>query len=147
MKIKHVEKLYISGLGTRTNNANELAGENPKIPQLWEDYDQKNILGATFDKVNNMSMYGVYNEYESDENGDFTVTIGVEVSKPKKAIVIENQRYLVFEKKGELPEIVLEVWAEIWEYFGTEPEYERAFKIDFEKYSKENFVEIYISVK
>ena len=62
-------------------------------------------------------------------------------------MIIDNQRYLVFDKKGELPGIVVDCWKEIWEYFENEPEYERVYNIDFEKYSKENEIEIYISIK
>lgn len=147
MKVRHIEKLMVAGLGVRTNNNNEMNPETAKIGQLWDDYQDKNILGKTFNKANKSSMYGVYSDYESDVNGDYTVTVAVEVTKPKNAIIIKNQRYLVFSKEGELPEIVIECWKDVWEYFEKDSEYERAYTIDFEKYSKENFIEIYVSIK
>lgn len=146
-RITKIDKLIVSGLSTITNNENEMNSEVAKIPQLWEDYQDKNILGKTFNKAKKSSMYGVYSNYTSEEKGDYTVTIAVEVTKPKNSIVIENQRYLVFKKEGELPDIVLECWKDIWEYFADKPEYERAFTIDFEKYSKEDSIEIFISIK
>lgn len=146
MKVTKIDKLMISGLSATTNNSNEMSEESAKIPQLWEDYMNQNIEGQTFNKAKAMSMYGVYSNYVSDVNGDYEVTIGVEVTKPKNAIVIENQRYLQFSKKGELPDIVIELWAEIWEYFENNSDYTRAYKIDFEKYAKEDEILIYISI-
>ena len=136
----------LSGLSVVTNNENEKNPETAKIVKLWDDYQEKNILGATFNKSKNFDMYGIYSDYTSDVNGDYKVTVAVEVTKPKKAMIIEDQRYLVFSKEGELPEIVVDCWKEIWEYFENESEYERAYKIDFEKYSKETEIEIYISI-
>lgn len=147
MVVREVDKLMVAGLSTVTNNENEMNPETAKITQLWADFEEKNILGSIFNKSKNFYMYGVYSDYTSDVNGDYKVTVAVEVTKPKNAMVIENQRYLVFKKKGELPEIVVECWKEIWEYFENEPAYERDYKIDFEKYSKENEIEIYISIK
>ena len=147
MVVRKIDKLMLSGLSVVTNNKNEMNPETAKIMQLWQDYQDKNILGATFNKSKNFDMYGVYSDYTSDVNGDYKVTVAVEVTKPKNAMLIKDQRYLVFQKKGELPDIVIDTWREIWEYFETEPKYERAYTVDFEKYSKENEIEIYISIK
>ncbi len=147
MVVREVENLMLSGLSTTTNNENESNPETAKILQLWQDYEEKNILGATFNKSKNFYMYGVYSDYESDVNGNFKVTVAVEVTKPKNAMVIKKQRYLVFKKTGELPEIVLDCWKDIWEYFENDAKYERAYTIDFEKYSKETEIEIYVSIK
>ena len=147
MRVSRIKKLMLSGLSVETNNKNELNPETAKIMQLWNDYEEKNIYGATFNRSDKQDIYGVYSDYVSDVNGDYKVTVAVEVTKPKNAMIIDNQRYLVFDKKGELPDIVVDCWKEIWEYFENEPEYERVYKIDFEKYSKENEIEIYISIK
>ena len=147
MVVREVENLMLSGLSTITNNKNESNPETARIMQLWQDYEEKNILGATFNKAKNFYMYGVYSDYESDVNGDYKVTVAVEVTKPKNALVIKKQRYLVFKKAGDLPGIVIECWKDIWEYFENEPKYERDYNIDFEKYSKENEIEVYISIK
>lgn len=146
MKVAYVKDLMISGHSTTTNNQNETNDETAKIPQLWEEYDSLNIYSKTFNKAKSSNLYATYTNYQSDENGDYDVTIGVEVTKPKNAIVIKDERYLVFSKKGELPDIVVETWNEITEYFSHKPEYERKFSIDFEKYAKEDEIEIYISI-
>ena len=147
MKVTRVKKLMIAGLSTVTNNELEMSEENGKIALLWEEYFAKDIYKKTFDKANSDFMYGVYSDYESDASGNYKVTVGVEVTKPKNAIVIEDKKYLVFKKQGELPMVVVELWEEIWDYFEKNSEYERSFEIDFEKYTKEDEIEIYVSIK
>lgn len=147
MRVTRVKKLMISGISVITNNELEMSEESGKIAGLWEEYFSKDIYKKTFDKANSDFMYGVYNNYEFDEKGNYKVTVGVEVTKPKNAIIIEDKKYLVFTKQGELPEIVVELWEEIWEYFDKNNEYERAFEIDFEKYAKDDEIEIFVSIK
>lgn len=147
MKVTKIDKLMVAGISVVTNNANEMDEETAKISPLWNKYLDENIYSKTFNKSKKDSLYGVYSEYESDEKGDYKITIGTEVTKPKNAIVIENQRYLVFSKKGEFPEVVMEAWKDVWEYFENEnSEYKRAFKIDFEKYATIDKLDIYISI-
>ena len=148
MKVSYVKNLMLQGIGVRTNNENEKNEETQKIAPLWAKYDEENIFSKTLNKVNNTSFYGIYTNYESDVNGDFDAIVAVEVTKAKNnAIVIENKKYLVFKKEGELPEVAFELWTEIWEYFKNNSEYERAYSVDFEKYSKEDEIEIFISIK
>ena len=93
-------------------------------------------------------MYRFYNKYEEDVNSDYDYTIGLEFTKFKNAITIEKDRYLVFSKKGEFPKVVIETWHEVWNYFASkECEYERVYNFDFEKYSKDDEIGIYISIK
>lgn len=147
MKVTRVKKLMVSGISTVTNNEFEMSEENGKIAQLWEEYFANDVYKKTFDKANSDFMYGVYSNYESDASGNYKVTVGVEVTKPKNAIVIEDKKYLVFTKQGELPMVVVELWEEIWDYFEKNSEYERAFEVDFEKYAKEDEIEIFVSIK
>ena len=147
MKKTYIKSLMIQGISTTTNNANEMSDDTQKIAPLWEKYADESIYGNTLNKANNTAMYGVYSNYVSDVNGDYDVTVGVEVTKPKNAIVIENAKYLLFTKKGELPDVAFILWQEIWDYFANNDEYERKYTVDFEKYSKEDEIEIYISIQ
>jgi predicted transcriptional regulator YdeE len=147
MKKTYVKSLMILGISTTTNNENELSEETQKIAPLWEKYDDESIYGNTLNKSNSTAIYAVHSNYASDVHGDFDVTVGVEVTKPKNAIVIENQKYLVFKKEGELPEVAFAAWQEIWDYFENNDEYERKYAVDFEKYSKVDEIEIFISIK
>lgn len=146
MRVTRIKKLMISGISTITNNELEMS-ENGKIAGLWEEYFQKDIYKKTFDKAKSDFMYGVYSNYEFNETGNYKVTVGVEVTKPKNAITIEKDKYLVFSKKGEFPDVVIDTWYDVWDYFASENcEYERAYNFDFEKYENEDEVEIYISI-
>ena len=147
MKVTRIKKLMISGISAVTNNELEMSEENGKIAQLWEDYFANDVYKKTFDKANSDFMYGFYSDYESDVTGNYKITVGVEVTKAKNAIVIEYKKYLVFTKKGELPMVVVELWEEIWDYFEKNSDYERSFEVDFEKYAKEDEIEIYVSIK
>ena len=147
MKVTRIKKLMISGISKVTNNEFEMSEENGKIAKLWEDYFEKDIYKTTFNKANSDFMYGVYSDYETTDEGNYKITVGVEVTKPKNAIIIEDKKYLVFTKEGELPMIVVELWEEIWDYFEKNCDYERAFEIDFEKYAKEDEIEIFVSIK
>lgn len=147
MKVTRIKKLMISGISKVTNNEFEMSEENGKIAKLWEDYFEKDIYKTTFNKANSDFMYGVYSDYETTDEGNYKITVGVEVTKPKNAIIIEDKKYLVFTKEGELPMIVVELWEEIWDYFEKNSDYERAFEIDFEKYAKEDEIEIFVSIK
>ena len=147
MKVTRIKKLMIAGISEVTNNETEMGEESGKIAALWGNYFEKDVYKKTFDKSNSDFMYGVYSDYESDASGNYKVTVGVEVTKAKNAIVIEDKKYLVFTKKGELPMVVVELWEEIWEHFEKNSEYERVFEIDFEKYAKEDEIEIFVSIK
>ena len=147
MKVTRIKKLMIAGISVVTNNEFEMSEENGKIAALWEEYFAKDIYKKTFDKSKSDFMYGVYSNYESDATGNYKVTVGVEVMKPRNAIVIEDKKYLVFTKQGELPMIVIDLWEEIWDYFEKNSDYERAFEVDFEKFTNEDEVEIYVSIK
>jgi len=137
----------ISGVSVTTNNKNEINEDTQKIASLWEQYDKEHIHAKTLNKSRDSSLYAVYSNYTSDLNGDFDVTVGVEVTKPKNVITIENEKFLVFTMTGELPEVAFEAWQEVWDYFANESEHERTYNIDFEKYSKRDEIEIYISIK
>ena len=122
--------------------------ETQKIAPLWEKYDVDNTYYDTLNKSRNTSFYGVYSNYESDVSGDYDATVAVEVTKSKNnAMVIEDKKYLLFTKQGELPDVCSELWEEIWDYFANNSKYERAYTVDFEKYSKENLIEIYVAIK
>lgn len=147
MKTHRIKKLMLKGISITTNNKNEFNEDSAKIPKLWDDYVEQNAYSATFNKSKEIYMYGVYSNYSSDLNGDYDVTVAVEVTKPKGAIIIEDQKFLVFKNKGELPQIVIDTWGEVWSYFEDEnSEYKRTYKIDFEKYVSKDEIEIYISI-
>lgn len=156
-KIIKREAFQIIGISTKTSNANELTAQ-AKIPQLWQDFYEKNIVDQ-LSKLDNQNVYGLYSDYETDVNGNYTITIGVEASKMNDASpewvikTIPAAKYLVFTShKGKMPEIVIQTWQEIWAWFANS-EVERTYTGDFELYDErcanpqEAQVEVYIAIK
>ena len=43
MKVKYLEKFYVAGITTRTNNKMELDETTAQIPKLWQRYVDENI--------------------------------------------------------------------------------------------------------
>jgi len=146
--IKKVElkSISIQGVQVRTKNADEMTNEG-KIAPLWKRFYTEVLPtlkeGAT--------VYGVYHNYESDENGEFDVLVGadaLDMTSEMKSLELEEGKYLMFPVKGELPQAIIETWGQIWAYF-NDPSIDerRAFKTDFELYKSADEVEIYIGVE
>ncbi|MCW4628168.1 MULTISPECIES: GyrI-like domain-containing protein [Marinomonas] len=55
--------------------------------------------------------------------------------------------YLVFSGEGQMPQVVVSVWEEIWAYFSRDNcPHQRAYTVDFECYTSEHSVEVYIAL-
>jgi len=148
MKILQIEEQNIYGLSVRTTNADEMNSDKARIGALWQVFDDK----VSIDYKNGSRVFGVYYNYESDAHGEFTVLAGSnqldDSVKDLEHVVIPSGKYLVFEAKGEVPQVVIDVWGEIWRYFDSESsEYQRTFTADFEYYKNQNEIEICIAVK
>lgn len=146
---------HIVGISARTNNANEITPQ-AKIPALWTSYFQQNVAGQLPTKE---VMYGLYSDYETDVNGEYAITLGVEVDADNKVpdgLVVKTvpaSKYLVFKsEEGAMPEIVIKAWQNIWTWFANS-DVERTYTGDFEVYGErcnkpnEAQVDIYIAVK
>ena len=146
-----IQEKEILGLSVRTNNDNEQSPVNGKLMKLWGKFFEDDVMSKIPNQKENSPMFGVYSSYESDFNGDYTVTAGMEVSSNDSAseyesIKIEAGEYLLFRAKGEMPKIVVDTWKEVWEFFSNNNT-ERKFSTDFELYKSQEEVEIYIAVK
>ncbi|GAA6170268.1 GyrI-like domain-containing protein [Sessilibacter corallicola] len=148
MELRIVSEKIISGLTARTNNKAEMSS-NGKIPALWQLFDKT----VSVNYKQGERVYGVYFNYESDHNGMFTVLAGFDgqsypEGKNIEQVIIPGSKYLVFSKKGDMPQIAIEAWMEVWEYFSQDnPEYQRLFSTDFEFYPNEKEIEIHIAVR
>lgn len=148
MELRIVSEKIISGLTARTNNKAEMSADG-KIPALWQLFDKT----ISVDYKQGERVYGVYFNYESDHNGMFTVLAGFDgqsypEGKNIEQVVIPGSKYLVFSKKGDMPQIAIEAWTEVWEYFSQDnPEYQRLFSTDFEFYPNEEEIEVHIAVR
>ena len=147
VELVNIESFNVYGLEISTTNEVEMNTGNAKIPELWESF-YNDHYGKT---LNGTPVYGVYTNYESDVNGRMSVIAGTkikEIDKGYTKVEIEAGKYLIFEKEGKSPEIVMQAWQDVWEYFSKESgEYKRAYTTDFEVYEGSNKVSIYVAVK
>ncbi|WP_232305996.1 GyrI-like domain-containing protein [Pontibacillus litoralis] len=103
--------------------------------------------------------YGLYSDYASDVNGEYSITLGMEalssIEPPEEVVVktIPSAKYMVFTtEKGPIVEVVIKAWQDIWARFASS-EVERAYTGDFERYDErcanpeEAQVDIYIAIK
>ncbi len=149
MVIENIKEKTIWGFVTRTTNKDEMNPATSKIASLWQKFDDN----VDVDYKNGNRVYGVYFNYESDANGEFTVlasTDQVEVhsDEPLESITIESGKYLTFHATGEIPEIVIETWGKVWQYFSKDDaKYKRTYKTDFEHYLNQNEIKVYIAIE
>lgn len=147
MQVVNIENVKVSGLKVRTNNNAEMSADTAKIGKLWEDVSDKcfphMLVGG--------SVYGIYHNYESDVTGEYDLLVGSDKFSPAlenlESVEIIEGKYLKFEATGEMPDVCINLWQQVWEFFSAEScEYDRAYTTDFEKYTQ-NGVEIYIAIK
>lgn len=149
MELRVVSEKIIHGLSIRTDNATEMDPNKGKISALWQGFDE----AVPVDYKNGERVYGVYFDYESDHSGKFTVLAGFDVAKTPsnvrlEKVTIPSTKYLVFTHKGEMPQIAIDAWTEVWHYFENESaEYQRVYSTDFEYYPNGNEIEVHIAVK
>lgn len=140
-----IKQFSVSGLKIRTDNSTEMDPGKARIGNLWQNFSEN------FQDTNEaVTHYGVYSNFESDENGEFDLTVGIKgnfANAKSCEITIPAGRYLRFEKKGSLPTAVIELWQEIWQYFTRNNAPQRLFKCDFEEYPDMNSVVIYIGIE
>ena len=54
----------------------------------------------------------------------------------------------MFTHKGEMPQIAIDAWTEVWNYFSHDKaEHQRLYSTDFEYYPNGNEIEVHIAVK
>ncbi len=149
MELKFVTSKTIHGLTTRTDNATEMTPNKGKIPALWQNFDQT----VPVDYKNGERVYGVYFDYESDHTGKFTVLAGFDgASFPASAnlqpITLAEGNYLVFRHTGQMPQIAIDAWTEVWHYFSQNNlAHHRLYSTDFEFYPHGNEIQVHIAVK
>ncbi len=144
-----VPQFLVAGSTIRTSNANECDPAKAKIPGLWGTFFGDGLMTRIPHRADRSSVFGVYSKYESDANGPYDLTAGVAVVGEVErfsTVVVPSGGYLVFERRGSMPQIVIEGWKEIWEYFANSQRFRRAFTTDFEEYMGPDHVAIHVAV-
>lgn len=122
----------------RTNNFKDVRLLK-KISQLWEEVGEQ--------LPENVIVYGVYHEYESDYKGDYSLSIATEDEANGTIEISSDEKYIVYKVDPTLGEQgVFTTWRNIWRQ-EEESEMERTYSIDFEKYYPNGEIEIHIAIK
>ena len=147
MEVKQLASKTFKGLKVRTCNANEMNAGTAKIADLWQTFNEKYSAKLTKDS----NVYGVYTNYESDITGDFDVVACSDDqsihTRDTATVTTTAGRYLVFTGEGEMPDAIIDLWGEIWQYFSSDDcRYTRTYTSDFEYYKSATEVEIAIAI-
>jgi predicted transcriptional regulator YdeE len=157
-RIVQLDAFELMGIAVRTNNAKEASADGA-IPKLWQRVMQEHALNTVPDPVD-QSIYAVYTDYASDANGDYTLLLGKKVRSGLKSSdglvgkTVPAGRYAVFTSgRGPVAKVVVETWKQIWSYYQSPVNGQRAYRADFELYDQRAVdpnnaqVDIYIGVK
>ena len=151
-KVK-ASSLSAIGITVRTTNSAESNPDTARIGELWNKYFSEGWSDRVPAKEMQGGLLGVYTDYESDQDGQYTcgpfkvVDVIENVPDGMRALEIPSGEYCVFEARGELPGSVLEAWAAVWKYFADEDRiYDRAYQVDYEQYLGETAADLFIGV-
>lgn len=150
--LKKIEPFRVAGISVRTANKDEASPQTGKLGALWGRFFQEGIAGQVANQVPDSATYGVYSDYASDVNGEYSVTAGLQIDASAirgddfTQVDIAGGEYLVFEGKGPLPQVVIDTWKNVWDYFSEASEFKRAYTTDFELFKGMDEVAIHISV-
>ena len=147
---------HLIGLQSRTKNADETKASTGRIGQLWKRFVHEDVAGHVPNKVPDASVIAVYSDYESDMNGEYSLTVGCEVNALEEipsgmtGVTIVPATYAVFPVAGSDPSAIVEAWMRVWSEFSGTPTSQRAYTTDFEEYrfgpAGARTVTIYISL-
>ncbi|NAW91001.1 MULTISPECIES: GyrI-like domain-containing protein [unclassified Vibrio] len=149
MNISEINAFDATGFVVRTTNTDETNPMTAKIGNLWEKF----YLNAAPELTEKSKVYGLYTNYESDFTGSFDViacsdTLSPHLLSESVKANVSSGKYVTFSATGEVPQVVIDLWHEVWSYFAFENcPHERAYTTDFEYYKSANYVEIYIAVR
>jgi predicted transcriptional regulator YdeE len=152
-----LEHFSVIGIEGRTSNAREATAQG-LIGKMWQRFRSEN-LAARIPHRADSNLVAVYSEYEGDENGEYTFTLGAKVSGisevPQGLSVrqVPTARYAVFTtERGPVNKVVADTWKRIWAERRSGA-YARSYQADFEQYGADakdpanSRVTIYVGVR
>jgi predicted transcriptional regulator YdeE len=143
-KIVELDGFTLIGIEARTSNSNGKSNQvsgRAVISEQWERFFKEGV----FDRIPNKldpSIYGLYTDYESNRDGEFSLVIGARVSDAalappgmvKKSVPKGNYAVLT-SAKGPVAKVVPEAWKQVWNLEDSSglggP---RTYRADFEVY-------------
>jgi predicted transcriptional regulator YdeE len=146
-----IPPFLVTGITVRTSYSDEKNRETARLPGLWERFYSEALAAEIPHALPDTPMYGVYYGYDSDYRGEFNTTAGVAVTAASdsnrfQTVQVPGGKYMVFEAKGTMPEIVVQTWGSIWEFFETNGAFKRRYTTDFELYKAADEIAIHIAV-
>ena len=150
-KLKKMAEFTVIGVSRRTCNGDGRSIGD--IPAVWRDFLTRNAAAQIKNRSIPPAMYAVYSDYEKDWTKEYSFLIGCGVTRaatvPEGMEIrrIPAQTYAHFVAKGEMPQVVLDVWSSIW--LSDLP---RTYTFDFEVYDqrftrpKNKEIDIYVAV-
>ncbi|MCX4356762.1 MAG: GyrI-like domain-containing protein [Oscillospiraceae bacterium] len=151
-KIVELAEKTVVGITARTNNfSNEMGAV---IGRTWQHFFNE-AYRDIYDKVNLYTL-GIYTDYSSDENDDYTFMSACEVTSestkgPFEVRKVPAGRYAEFEIVGDMDTMaqlkeIQRLWQEIWTM-----DLDRSFVCDFEEYRSADpnraDIRVYIGLK
>ncbi len=142
-QIVNQESFQVVGIEGSTNNQKE-SGPDAIIGKLWQRFMKEGLLNKIPDKVD-QSIHAVYANYASDANGQYTFVLGAKVRPiptprlPEDMVIktVPAGRYAVFTSdRGPVAKVVVETWKQIWSYYRSPENGQRAYRADFERYDQ-----------
>jgi predicted transcriptional regulator YdeE len=159
-ELANKSEIKLVGLTARTNNKNEANPETSKIGELMCRYWTQNIATQISDRKNPGVTLSVYTQYDSNEHGDYTYFLGEEVNSFENiptdlhSLTIPAAKYQKFTTpQGQMPEVVISAWQQIWKMSEDDFGGKRAYVADFELYDQrasdpaQASLDIYIGIK
>ncbi|WP_304340865.1 GyrI-like domain-containing protein [Metaclostridioides mangenotii] len=122
-----IEEISVYGKKIRTDNKNL-----GSLVNFWEEFMKKEYKG---------DVYGVYTNYESDYTGEYDFYIGIYNDNNEEKVDIQEGEYLTIEVDAKDPQGLAKAWNYIWN-----SDIKRTYKTDFEYYSKDGSIKIYLSI-
>lgn len=154
------DEIKLTGIKVRTSNKAEFNSSTAKIGATIEYYFKKQFANKIADRKNSGTTICLYTEYESDMDGEYSYFIGEEVTSydnvPEGLAThtIPTQTYVKFTSPpGIMPDIVINVWQQIWQMSASDLGGIRNYLADFEVYDTRNrdpnntIVDVYIGIK
>lgn len=135
-----MQAFRVEGPTLRTRNADEADPARARIPGLWAQC----LAGARPPGP----LHAVYHAYESDHDGAYSLCLGE--ANPRAdapGVLVPAGDYLVFEARGEMPQALIQAWAQVWRYFAAPDAPRRSYRADFERHLAPGCVELHIGVQ
>jgi len=135
------DEMTLAGISVRTSSGLESNPETARIPGLWQRFYQNDVMHKIPGLVDPQVIYETYCDYESDQDGEYTVILGGEVQSPDNlpdgivSVIVPRARYMVAPVTGDdVPKAVQQAWGRVWSHFKSPQPYRRAYQVDFERF-------------